>query len=105
MEPIIGISNQVFEMEQKLTAKGDSAGVTRNVNRMKNHLEELGYTFYSPLHEDYNDTRTDCEASIVGDFEEGNMYISKVIKPIIFKESGGAPGIIQKAVVIVEKKA
>ncbi|MBL6445138.1 hypothetical protein JMN32_02385 [Fulvivirga sp. 29W222] len=105
MESILGIVNQIFEMEQKLASKGDSSGVTRNVNRMKHYLEEYGYTFYDPLHEDYNDMRTDCEASIVGDFEEGNMYISKVIKPIIFKEGGETPVIIQKAVVIVEKKA
>lgn len=105
MDSIIGIANQVFEIEQKLAAKGDSSGVARNINRMKHHLEEFGYTFHNPLHEDYNDTRTDCEASIVGDFEDGNMHISKVIKPIIFKDSGGVPGIVQKAVVIVEKKA
>ncbi|MBL3658047.1 hypothetical protein [Fulvivirga sediminis] len=104
MEAIIGIINQVHEVNQKLETKGDLINVSRNISRIKHHLEELGYTFHNPINEDYNDTRTDCEANIIGDFTEGKMYISKVIKPIIFTETNNAPNIIQKAVVIVEQK-
>ena len=105
MNPLVSLVNQVFEIEQKIAAKNELADVSRNIDRIKNHLDELGYQYHNPINEKYMDTRTDCVASIVGDLVDSNMFISKVIKPVIYFKNEQAPlAIVQKAVVIVEHR-
>ena len=76
--------------------------VARNLDRIRHHLDELGYIYHSPLNETYSAERTDCEASIVGDIADGAMFIRKVIKPVIYQKSADGDQLLQKAIVIVE---
>lgn len=59
-------------------------------------------TFHNPIGEPYNETRTDCDASIAGSGTE-HLMITEVMKPIVWLSVGGAPKhIVQQAVVVVE---
>lgn len=102
MKPIIHIVNQIFEIETKLTHSNTVQSVERNLTRIKNHLEELGLSYHSPLNEKYSLDRTDCQASIAGEVDENNMFVSKVIKPAIYQNNDGKEELIQRAIVIVE---
>ena len=52
----------------------------------------------NPIGQQYTDTRTDCDATIL---EGGNMQIVEVIKPIIYYSDGDQKYLIQKGIVIV----
>lgn len=96
MKPIIEIINQLNLLESKVNKTGETE---RSFNRMRQALSELGFSYSSPLNEEYKDTRTDVEATIVG-LNSDKLVITNVIKPIIVQDSK----IIQRAVVIVESK-
>ena len=106
--------NQVFEIEKKSAALTESNSIQRNVKYMRNWFERellwptgseptlVSFTFSNPLGEPYNETRTDCDASIAGVGTE-DLVITEVIKPIVWLAIGGsARTIVQQAVVIVE---
>ena len=99
---IIQIINQLSEIKQKIVAENLEKKFERNFNRIFSTLEDDGFIIQYPLSEKYNETRTDCEASIVGETSE-NMVITQVIKPLIYKKNNDEVSLIQKAVVIVEK--
>ncbi len=94
MKPIIEIINQLTTLESKVNKSEETE---RSFNRIKHALSEMGYSYSSPIHEEYKDTRTDIEATIVGK-TTNKLVITKVIKPIIVQDSK----IVQRAVVIVE---
>jgi len=96
MKTIIEIINQLTTIESKIAGSED---VQRSFNRIKQALSEMGYSYSFPINEEYKDTRTDIDASIVGE-STSNLVITKVIKPIIIQDSK----IIQRGVVIVESK-
>jgi hypothetical protein len=96
MQPIIEIINQLNVLESKFNTNEESS---RSFNRIKMALSEMGFTYSSPLNESYKDTRTDIDATIIGD-SKNNLVVTKVIKPIIIQDLK----IIQRAVVIVESK-
>ena len=98
MKQIINIINQVFEIEKKL---GTSTAIQRNLDRIKSELSELGYDYHNPLNEKWDDTRTDCEASVAG-ILKSRMVISEVIKPVVHNKENGTKKIVQKAIVVVE---
>ena len=103
------ILNQLFEIENKLRNINESNSIQRNLDRMKDYFETdalpdgQGLVYYNPLGETYNETRTDCEASISGISHE-NLEIIEVLKPIIYFKYANTQTIVQKAVVIVESK-
>ena len=97
----IQIINQFFEIEQKINHQNQSSLFERNFNKLKVLFEEEGYIIQNPVNESYNDSRTDCEASIVGKVTS-KMKISKTLKPVIYKKSDNNILLIQKAVVFVE---
>jgi hypothetical protein len=109
----LDLVNQIFEIEKKAAQIQESNSIQRNVNKLKEILENdlggqsggepQGFIYYNPLGEDYNETRTDCEASIAG-IRTDNLEIIEVIKPIIRYRKGGMNIIVQKAVVVVESK-
>ncbi|MBO9204207.1 MULTISPECIES: hypothetical protein [Niastella] len=109
----LDIVNQVFEIEKKIAQIQEPHSIQRNINKLKEILENdlgnqtggepQGFIYYNPLGEDYNETRTDCEASIAGTSTE-NLKIIEVIKPIIRYRKGGMNIIVQKAIVVVESK-
>lgn len=96
MKPVLEIINQLTNLEQKI---GSNEEHERNFNRIKQALEEMGYTYSFPIGEAYSETRTDVEASIVGETMT-DLIITKVIKPIVIKDNQ----IAQRGVVIVESK-
>jgi len=109
----LDLVNQIFEIEKKAAQIQESNSIQRNVNKLKEILEydmggqsggePQGFIYYNPIGEDYNETRTDCEASIAGTRTD-NLEIIEVIKPIIRYRKGGMNIIVQKAVVVVESK-
>lgn len=100
MKQIVNIINQVFEIERKLAANSTS-GIQRNIERIKAELGDIGYEYHNPLHEGWDETRTDCEANIAGAVRR-KMVITEVIKPIVrYREEGGKK-LVQKAIVVVE---
>jgi hypothetical protein len=90
------IINQVFDIERK---SAQNAAILRHIERIRSTFEEMGYQIYNPSGEPYNETRTDCEASIAGS-KVDNLVVAEVIKPIVRRQGV----IIQKGVVIVESK-
>ena len=64
-------------------------------------LGEMGYDYHNPLHEKWDETRTDCEANVAGSLK-AKMTITEVVKPIVRQTDGGGKKIIQKAIVVVE---
>ena len=103
------ILNQIFEIENKLKKVQEQNSIQRNIDRLKDLFETealsegQGLMFHNPIGEKYNETRTDCEASISGsEFE--NLEIVDVLKPIIYLKVGNSKMVIQKAIVIVQSK-
>lgn len=101
MHPYIALINQLFEIEQKLNSGQLGAQFERNFKRIKHTLEQEGYFVLDPKGESYSDSRTDYEANIVGE-ENAKLIITKVVKPIIYKESAGVRQLVQKGIVIAE---
>lgn len=109
----LDIINQIFEIEKKTASIQEPHTIYRNINKLKEILESdlgnpnsgepEGFVFHNPLGEPFNETRTDCEASISGTSTD-NLEIIEVIKPIIRYKKGGRNLIVQKAVVVVESK-
>lgn len=107
--------NQIFEIEKKASNLKEDNSIQRNINKMKGIMEEeffkgtstIGLSYHNPLGESYNDTRTDCEATIAGT-EVENLEIIEVIKPIIFyayqENDKTMKIIVQPAIVIVQSK-
>ena len=95
--------NQLFEAEKKAAKNDALLPVQKNLERMKAALEELGWRIHNPAGEPYNEGRTDCEASIAGNISKP-LFVTEVLKPIIFQIINDKPMLIQKAVVIVDNK-
>lgn len=109
----LDLINQIFEIENKVNLLQESNSIQRNLTRIKEIIEKdlfkvstgesEGLIFHNPINELYNETRTDCDASIAGT-STTNLVITEVIKPIIRFRKGGMNIIVQKAVVIVKAK-
>ena len=98
---IVKLINNFFDIDKKVAQKPEMQSLTRNLERMKSSFEEMGYIIRNPKGEVYSDTRTDCDASIVGAGTE-NLVITDVIKPIVYWRIGEVLGIVQKGIVLVE---
>jgi hypothetical protein len=102
------ILNQIFEIENKVSKLEGSHSINRNIDKLKSFYEEnfddnISFIIENPKGENYDQTRTDVEASIVGDSTD-NLIIIDVIKPIIRIKQGNINQIIQKGIVIVQDK-
>jgi hypothetical protein len=112
MQPVLDILNQIFEIEKKVQKLKEENSINRNVRRLKAQFEngfriivgqdvaEVSLTYHDPTGEPYDETRTDCDASIAGESADG-LRIVEAIKPIIRLQQGGISIIVQRAVVIV----
>ncbi len=103
LNEMIFIINQTFDLERKAAKITEKNSLGRNLQRLRAKYSEMGFEVHDPLGEAYNETRTDCEASISGDSNH-NLHIVEVIKPIIRLQQGAAMMIVQKAVVLVDSK-
>lgn len=99
--------NQLFEIEQKIEKIQEPNSVLRNIDRLKDFFETealsegQGLVFHNPIGEKFDETRTDCEATISGTGHD-NLVIIEVIKPIIYVKYGQTQMIAQKGIVIVQ---
>lgn len=106
LQPFLDLLNQVFEIEKKAAKLEEGNSIDRNVRKIKALFEDslpigIGLVYHDPTGEAYDETRTDCEASIAGESAE-NLRIVEVIKPVIRAQQDGINRIIQRAVVVVE---
>ena len=100
----LDIINQVFEIERKVNKLQENNSIQRNIDKLKEIYEhEIGFIYENPLKQKYDETRTDCEASIAGEGTE-NLVIVEVIKPIIRVKKNNLTQIVQRAVVVVKSQ-
>lgn len=99
-EQLIPLINQIHDLKNKVAKRTESAPFDRNFNRLFRQFEAYGLHYLDPIGEPYNETRTDCEATISGRSTK-NLVISEVIKPIVYQKDQNTNQILQKAVVIV----
>ena len=92
--------NQLHEVKRQAT-KENNQPILRASQRVATYLEEDGIIVHDPIGEAYNISRTDCEANLLSEKTE-HLYISEVIKPMVYWIKEGRREIIQRAVVIVE---
>jgi len=111
-EVLLDIVNQIFEIERKVEKLQESNSIQRNVDKLKEILEsqitslfanEVGFVYENPIGQKYDETRTDCEASIAGENTE-DLVIIEVIKPIIRFKQNNMTQIVQKAIVVVQSQ-
>ncbi len=103
MDTNVQVLNQVFEIQQKIAGTPQEASCERNFARIYSVMEEQGYRLQDPAGEAYSESRTDYEATIIG--EPGkSMTVAKVIKPVIYLQENGSMKLLQKAIVLIEKK-
>ena len=98
--------NQLYEMEQKLKKGDDSANLKRNVNKIANAFDELGFVYEDPMGQSFNETRADLDATISGT-GTNNLVVVEVVKPIIRYRSRDAnefSTVVQKGIVVVESQ-
>ena len=94
------VANELHDLEYKRNQFNYNK-IDRNLRKLRTKLEEAGFVVINPINESYDETRTDCEATIVGD-QGKRMRISKVIKPIVYTEENGRRTLVQKGIVTVE---
>jgi len=97
---LINIINQLFEIQKKVEKEGYSK-IDRNLSRLSEELENLGFSIINPIGENYDDRRADYTANIIGEKSKG-FVISEVIKPIVYKKEEGSIVLAQKGIVIAE---
>jgi hypothetical protein len=102
MNNYIRLINQFAEIRQKVGEENLEKKFERNFNRIFSIFEEEGFICQYPLGEKYSETRTDCEATIIGK-EKKDMIVTQVIKPIIYRKSPEGLTLAQKGIVLVEK--
>jgi hypothetical protein len=99
---LIKLINQFYDLQKKISLSNDAVSYQRHLERMANSFGELGLEMHDPTGELFNETRTDCEASIVGDIGD-KMVVAEVIKPIIYlNNESSRKTILQRGVVLIK---
>jgi hypothetical protein len=98
---ILLLINNVFEIQKKIETTDDALNIGRNLVKISEALEEQGLTYENPIGQEFNQTRTDLEATISGEGTE-NLIVVDVLKPIIRMGNSNNSVVIQKGIVIVE---
>ncbi len=96
---MLNIINQIFEIEKKSTDQNLSL-FERNFERIRHELEEMGYVISNPIGKPYDSRDTSLEANIIGNASK--LFITKVMKPVIFQKDGNELVLLQKGIVIAE---
>lgn len=99
----LGILNNLCDIEKKLDINGDNSNVRRNVERIRELLEDENLFYENPLGQKFSETRTDLDATITGEGTE-NLYVVEVIKPIIRAGNKNYSVVVQKGIVVVQSK-
>jgi hypothetical protein len=113
LQPLLDILNQVFEIEKKVARLEEENSISRNLRKLRAQFEggfpvampsgvaQVRLVYHDPTGEPYDETRTDCEASIAGNSGE-DLQIVEVIKPIIRLQHNDINVIVQRAVVVAQ---
>jgi molecular chaperone GrpE (heat shock protein) len=97
------VVNQLFELEKKSARMDEGKKLQRNLRRMREAIEKMGLSYHNPIGERFDETRTDCEASIAGT-ETENLVITEVIKPIVHLHQDGFLQLLQPGIVVVSER-
>jgi hypothetical protein len=100
---LLKLMNNLCDIERKLQIHGDPGNAKRNVDRMKETLEDEKIFYEDPMGQPFSETRTDLEASITGSGTE-NLCVVEVIKPIVRVGDKSFSRVVQKGIVVVESK-
>lgn len=100
---LVRIINRIHNLEDKLRKEEMLSKVTRQMSKIWEEMTSLNLIVENPLGEQYDITRSDCEASIAGN-ETSNMVIVDVIKPVVYLKNNGNNELVQRGVIIVESK-
>ena len=100
---IIGLLNNLFEIEKKIQVNSEHTNLKRNVERMKEIFADQKVFFENPLGESFSETRTDLEATITGTSTD-DLRVIDVIKPIIRVGDRSFSRVVQKGIVVVESR-
>ena len=99
---LLRLINQLFEAQRKAQNNEAFRTLQRNLERMQEALEEMGLRLHNPLGEAYDESRTDCEATIAN--TSGKLTVTEVLKPAVYYLDEGKPTLLQKAVVIADAR-
>jgi hypothetical protein len=99
----LGILNNLCDIEKKLDINGDGSNIKRNVDRIKDLLEEENIFYENPLGQKFTETRTDLDATITGEGVE-DLIVVEVIKPIIRVGNKNYSVVVQRGIVIVQSR-
>ena len=113
---LLTLMNHLYEIETKLQRSGDGANAIRNVEKMKEALENLefpiqgaglrekgGFFYEDPFGQEFKETRTDLDATIAGESTE-NLQVVEVIKPIVRFGTQEYSRVVQRGIVVVGAK-
>ena len=100
---IIGLLNNLFEIEKKIQINSEHTNLKRNIERMKEIFADQKVFFENPLGESFSETRTDLEATITGTSTD-DLRVIDVIKPIIRVGDRSFSRVVQKGIVVVESR-
>jgi len=106
LKKYIFILNQLCEIEKKANKLKEKNSIYRNVDKLKDFFEnefseDISFMIENPLHQKFDETRTDLEAMIAGESAD-DLVVVDVIKPIIRIKQNNRIQIIQRGVVVVE---
>jgi hypothetical protein len=102
---LLTVMNNLYEIEGKLTTRGDPGNAVRNVERIREAIAASDFKLFyeDPFGKPFKETRTDLEASISGTTTE-NLVVTEVIKPIIRYGGPERSKVVQKGIVVVESR-
>lgn len=96
--------SQLYDMERKLAQHGDTAGLGRNIQRLKEAFAAERLFYEDPMGQAFSETRTDLEASIAGE-GTNDLVVSEVIKPVIRFGDAAYSKVVQKGIVVVQARS
>ena len=98
---VLQVLNNLCDLDRKLSIHGDPGNAKRNVERIKETIENIKVFYEDPMGQSFSETRTDLEATITGEGTD-NLKVVEVIKPIIRVGDRNVSRVVQKGIVIVQ---
>ena len=100
---VLQVLNNLCDLDRKLSIHGDPGNAKRNVERIKETIENIKVFYEDPMGQSFSETRTDLEATITGEGSD-NLKVVEVIKPIIRVGDRNFSRVVQKGIVIVQSE-
>jgi hypothetical protein len=101
---VIPVLNNLCDIDRKLSLHGDPGNIRRNVERIRETIEEIKVFYEDPMGQSFSETRTDLEATITGEGSD-NLKVVEVMKPIIRVGDRNFSRVVQKGIVIVQSES